>query len=145
MNFEQAVEKYKDFLDAHKQFYTRERARILEAVFAYQGHFSAEDLAFEMQKNGQPASRATLYRALAHLQDAGILTPVDLGHGHIHYEPPEGESPHEHISCVSCGHVFEAEMPELEKAIAREAKKQGFSAVHHSLRISGVCKNCRGL
>jgi Fur family ferric uptake transcriptional regulator len=145
MRLEEAVEKYKAFLSIHKQFYTKERARILEAVFDYKGHFSAEDLAFEMQKKGRPVSRATLYRSLAHMQDAGILSPVDLGHGHIHYEPPEDERPHEHISCVSCGHVFEARMPELEKAIAREAKKQGFSSVHHSLRISGVCRECRAV
>ena len=61
---------YTDYLKKNKMFFTKERAQLLEFIFAQKGHFSADELMFEMQKEEIKVSRATLYRSLSQLVDA---------------------------------------------------------------------------
>lgn len=143
MTFEEAEKKFREYLRAHDMFYTKERALILQAVFKAEDHFSADEMVFQMQQQGLKVSRATLYRALAHLNDAGILNEADFGHGHAHYEPPHQGIPHEHITCEKCGAVTEIPMPELEKALLKSALQAGFKHIHHHLRITGLCQKCQ--
>jgi len=49
---------------------------ILDAVLRKTALFEAEQLAIDLRQLGHRVSRATVYRTLAHLQDAGILKQV---------------------------------------------------------------------
>jgi len=143
MQFKEAEQKFRDYLRLQDMFYTKERALILEAVYNTVDHFSADELVFQMQQQGLKVSRATLYRALSHMNEAGILNQADFGHGHTHYEPPRQGEPHEHLTCEKCGFVIEVMIPELEKALRKAAVKAGFTQVHHHLRVTGICPKCQ--
>lgn len=143
MTKDQAEKSFRDYLRRHDMFYTKERALILEAVYNTDDHFSADELVFQMQQQGLKVSRATLYRALGHMNDAGILNQADFGHGHTHYEPPRMDEPHEHIACEKCGKISEVIIPDLEKILHKAAQKAGFSSVQHHLRMTGICKKCQ--
>src|SRR5438876_7724410 len=67
---------FRRYLHAQKLKFTPERAMILDAALRKSGLFEAEQLVDDLKKLGHQASRATLYRTLNHLQDAGILKQV---------------------------------------------------------------------
>jgi Fur family ferric uptake transcriptional regulator len=139
-SLEDAAQIYRDYLarQDQKMFYTKERAIILEAVLQQEGHFSVDELLFDMQKKTMRVSRATLYRSLSQLAAAGILTEADFGHGHTHYELL-GDEPHEHLVCRECGKVFEVVSEELNQAIKNLAASQGFVVQTHRTQIFGTC------
>ncbi|GHV13775.1 transcriptional repressor [Fibrobacterales bacterium] len=142
MTFDEAQKKYGEFLKSRGLLNTNQRGVILREALSTYGHFSAEDLTLQMLKKGLKASRATVYRTLSSMQEAGILDEVDLGHGHIHYESPKTKIHHEHITCEKCGSVCEIQIQNLESVVSDAAKKAKFTSVKYVIRISGVCEKC---
>ena len=140
--YEQAERRYRKFLSERKMFYTRERSLILEAVLKHQEHFSVDELLFDMQQQGMRVSRATLYRTLSQMADANILSSVDFGHGHAHYENTLRPS-HEHLVCKGCGKVVEVASPSFIQAVKDLAATEGFDVVSHKAQIFGICLNCK--
>src|SRR4051794_40158649 len=67
---------FRRYLHAQKLKFTPERAMMLDAVLRKEGLFEPEQLVEDLKKLGHRVSRATVYRTLAHLQDAGILKQV---------------------------------------------------------------------
>jgi Fur family ferric uptake transcriptional regulator len=138
---------YTDFLKKNKMFFTKERAQLLDFIFDQKGHFSADELMFEMQKRRAAAagdvkvSRATLYRSLSQMVDAGILSESDFGHGHTHYEVTVGTKPHVHLICTDTGDVKEVFSVKLEEALNDLAKKEGFKIKRYKIQVFGVSKN----
>ena len=118
MTLEEATAQYKSFLSKRNMLVTQERMLILQAIFERSDHFSAEDLLFYMQQDKLQVSRATLYRNLKLMAEAGILTEADFGHGHLHYEKVEKGKPHEHLVCRECGDITEVYSADLERFIA---------------------------
>ncbi|MCL2283944.1 MAG: transcriptional repressor [Fibromonadales bacterium] len=142
MNSENAIKIYKDFLKSKGLLYTQPREIVLKEAFSANWHFSADELTSQMHKNGINISRATVYRTLASMKEAGILNSVDFGHGHIHYEAPKTKKHHEHISCEKCGTVCEIEVENLTKTINSAAAKTRFKNIKYNIRISGICEKC---
>jgi Fe2+ or Zn2+ uptake regulation protein len=66
-------ERYDEFLTANGFTHTHEAARVVDAVFAWQGPFSGEDV---VGKFGSAVPRVTIYRTLTRMVDAGMLLPV---------------------------------------------------------------------
>src|SRR3954465_9846411 len=64
---------FRRYLHGEKLKFTPERAMILDAVLRKTGLFEAERLVQDLKELGHRVSRATAYRTLNHLQDAGIL------------------------------------------------------------------------
>lgn len=142
MQLAKAVQSYREFLSRQGMLFTKERLLILQSVFSRSDHFSADDLLFYMHGEGLEVSRATLYRNLKLLAQAGILVEADFGHGHIHYELASG-NPHEHLVCTDCGKVLEVNTAAFSEAVQSVADSQGFTVTHHLLKIFGRCADCR--
>lgn len=72
------IEKFREFLLTKGERLTRERSIIIEEVFAQHEHFDADDLIAKVarDKSGRRVSRATVYRALKLLEEAGLLRKV---------------------------------------------------------------------
>src|SRR4051812_42908627 len=62
---------FRRYLHAEKLKFTPERAMILDAVLRKTGLFEAEQLVADLKQIGHRVSRATVYRTMTHLQDAG--------------------------------------------------------------------------
>ena len=130
---------YANYLKKEKNFFTNERKVILNSIFEYgEGHFSTDELLFELQKSSKKVSRATLYRALKQLVGAGVLVEADFGHGHTHYEISVGHKHHIHLICSDSGTVKEVESPELEKVLQKIAKSENFNLKSHKIQLFGV-------
>jgi Fur family ferric uptake transcriptional regulator len=134
---------YTDFLKKNKMFFTKERTRLLDFILGQEGHFSADELLFAMQKADLKVSRATLYRSLSQMVEAGILSESDFGHGHTHYEIALGGKPHVHLICTDTGDVREVHSQKLEDALSELARKEGFKIKRYKIQVFGVSKNSR--
>lgn len=139
----EAREAYADYLKKNKMFFTKERTHLLDFIFEQKGHFSADELMFEVQKSGIKVSRATLYRSLNQLVEAGILSESDFGHGHTHYEVAIGSKPHVHLICTDSGDVREVFSQKLEDALNDLARKEGFKIKRYKIQVFGISKTSR--
>ena len=142
-NQEETIKVYKDFLKSKGLLYTQPRELILKEAMSALGHFSADELTLQMHKNGMNISRATVYRTLASMKEAGILSSVDFGHGHIHYEAKKTKKYHEHITCKKCNAIYEIQVENLAKVINAAGAKAKFTHIEYAIRISGVCEKCQ--
>ena len=135
--------RFEAFLRARGLRLTRERQKVLEAVFARHGHFDAEQLHVGIAAKGRATSRATVYRTLDLLVQAGLVRKTSLGDQHAHYEAARGNDHHDHLICLQCGKVLEFFHQGLEALQNRICSGRDFQPIHHSLQIFGLCATCR--
>ncbi len=134
---------YSEYLKKKKMFFTKERTQLLDFIFDQKGHFSADELMFEMQKREVKVSRATLYRSLSQMVDAGILSESDFGHGHTHYEITLGSKPHVHLVFMDTDDVKEVHSQKLEDVLNDLARKEGFKIKRYKIQLFGNSKSSR--
>jgi Fur family ferric uptake transcriptional regulator len=122
---------------------TGQRDLILEIFLRTEEHLSSEDLYWLVQKEDPAVGHTTVYRTLKLLTEAGLAREVRLGDGKTYYEHHYNHEHHDHMICTECGKVIEFFSPELEAMQDAMAEKYNFKPTHHSLRILGLCEECR--
>ena len=135
--------RFFDYLGQRKLRRTQERATILHELFTIRDHFDVESLLYKLRKKGHAVSRATIYRTLKHLLEAGLLRRVDLGRQRASYEPVLGHEHHEHLVCLACGKVVEFRASTMEHEQDRVCEEYRFKPVRHSYQILGYCEACQ--
>jgi Fe2+ or Zn2+ uptake regulation protein len=99
-------------------------------------------------KNTKGLAQSSAYRNLTVLENAGVVVRVITTDEWARFELSEDlTGHHHHMVCSVCGAVDDVRIPdsiehELDAALARVAKKQGFTMAHHRLDVVGVCKSC---
>ncbi len=85
-----------------------------------------------------------LYRCLASLEDAGILTHFYGSDGSRRYDPAdEFGVHHHHLICLSCSGVTRVEGCALGHELAAEADALGYVVSDHEVVLKGLCPDCR--
>jgi len=136
--FEPVCAVFRRYLHGQKLKFTPERAMILDAVLRQNGLFEAEKLLAELSKLGHRASRATTYRTLAHLQDAGILRQVFFDNKQSYYEVIAGRQTYDHLICVVSGRVVEFNSEKLRMLRDEICREHGFEPLSHQFHVFGV-------
>ncbi|MBI1336143.1 MAG: hypothetical protein GC164_04175 [Phycisphaera sp.] len=134
---------FRRFIKQQGLKFTSERAKILNAVLSKKGVFEAEELLYEMRQGNDRVSKATIYRTLKHLMEAGIITEVLLDSRQSHYELTFGKKPTGHLVCVETGKVVEIPSPWLEPVRDRICKEHGFEPLSHRFVIYGLSPEAR--
>ena len=98
---------FRQFLKRQGLKFTSERAQVLDVVLAKKGVFEAEQLLEEIRASGYHVSKATIYRTLKHLLEAGIINEVLIDSRQAHYELSFGRQPTGHLVCVRTGKIIE--------------------------------------
>jgi Fur family transcriptional regulator, ferric uptake regulator len=111
---------------------------ILDATLRQNGLFEADQLASDLKQLGHRVSRATVYRTLSHLHDAGILKQVFFDHKQSHYEVIAGRGAHDYLICVETGRVIEFSSDKLKKLRDEICREHGFDPVSHQFHIYGI-------
>ena len=122
---------------------TPQRRAVLEVIAAHGGHLTAEDIYREAQQLKPGISLATIYRALAALEQAGLIQHSfsDRGHDRSRFEP-SGAPEHFHFTCLGCGKIIEFESRQV-KIIQRELGEQHGAVVTQAcMCMSGYCLEC---
>jgi Fur family ferric uptake transcriptional regulator len=119
------------------------RERILGVFLKHEGHLSADDLVALIHREDSRISRATVYRTLQWMVDAGVARKVDFGEGRFRFEHSYRHPRHFHLICKSCGRSFEFLSSDIEGLIEEIASARGFAARQSVLQIYGTCEECR--
>src|SRR6185503_3446799 len=94
-----------------------------------------------LKRNNFRVSRATVYRTLNKLVDAGMLRRLEIG-PRMFYEHDYGYPQHEHLVCQKCGKMIEFQDPTLETIIADVCRQHNFQQSGHTFIIRGTCLDC---
>lgn len=122
---------------------TPSRLVILEEIYRRHDHFDAEDLFLELERNGMGISRASVYRTMPILLEAGLIRELKTEGTRKRYEHVLGHSHHEHIICAECGRIIEYEDADLEERIRKVCESKNVELVSHQVLIVGICQDCK--
>lgn len=136
--YEPVCALFRRYLHGEKLKFTPERAMILDAVLQQEGLFEAERLADGLKRLGHRVSRATVYRTLGHLHDAGILKQVFFDNRQSYYEVIAGRGTHDFLICVQTGEVIEFDSDKLRQLRDAICAEHGFEPLSHQFHIFGV-------
>ncbi len=124
--------------------YTNQRRRLVE-LLAEAGHpVSIPDILAP----GSDLKQSSVYRNLADLLQAGVVSRVTTDEEFGRYELAEDLiGHHHHLVCSRCGKMRDVDVPPdlertLDRALDRIAKRAGFARVSHRLDLVGLCADC---
>lgn len=152
---------------------TPARSAVLQVIDAgdrADEHLTAEQVGARVAGIDPSIHRATVYRTLTSLTDAGLLSHVHLGGSATVYhlvEPPSGELGkaadedevyavgrasadeshphalgHAHVQCVSCGKVVDVPPDALDGVATRLRAELGFRLDTSHAALLGRCADC---
>lgn len=115
---------------------TKARRTLLEDLHAHGGRITAEELA----ERHDDIDTATVYRALAHFEEVGVVEHVHLGHGPAAYRWA-GERTIAAV-CEVCGAVTDIPVAELDDLRQRLQDRYGVSLALGHFALSVRCSSC---
>jgi Fur family ferric uptake transcriptional regulator len=119
------------------------REQIVNVFLRQEGHLSADDLFDLIRNDDHRISRATVYRTLQWMVDAGIARKVDFGEGRFRFEHSYRQPRHFHLICKSCHRSFEFLSSDIEVLVEEVATARGFTPSQSVVQIYGTCEECR--
>ena len=119
------------------------REQIVDVFLRQDGHLSADDLVDLIRKQDRRISRATVYRTLQWMVDAGIARKVDFGEGRSRFEHSYRQPRHFHLICKECHKSFEFLSSDIEAVVTEVAAARNFTPSQSVLQIYGACEECR--
>jgi Fur family transcriptional regulator, ferric uptake regulator len=134
---------FQKFLRARGLKLTVQRQAILDRAIELRKHFGAEDLYESLRQDTRGISKATVYRTIALLVEAGLLDEHDFERGHKLYERASPRAHHDHLICLACGRIVEFHDEQIERIQEQVARTHEFEMVSHTHQIFGVCPRCR--
>src|SRR6266478_3555051 len=136
--YEPVCAVFRRYLHKTKLKFTPERAMILDAVLRKEGLFEPEGLIEHLKSLGHRVSRATVYRTLSHLQDAGILKQVFFDNRQSYYEVIAGRQTHDYLICMATGKVIEFNSEKLKALRDEICRQNGYDPLAHRFQIFGL-------
>jgi Fur family ferric uptake transcriptional regulator len=140
------VQSTAEFVETHRPAGGRrsgKRDAIVSAFLRQQGHLSADEFVDLLRKEDARISRATVYRTLLWMVDAGIARRVDFGNGHFKFETTYRHPRHFHLICRSCHQSFEFLSSDVETLLEEVAAARGFEPGQTVVQIYGTCEACQ--
>src|SRR5438067_6787142 len=119
------------------------REQILGAFLEQEGHLSAEDLCGLVRRRFPGIGRATVYRTLQWMVDAGMARKVDFGEGRSRFEPTYRHPRHFHLICQQCHRSSEFLSSDVEGMVEEIASARHFATSQTLVQIYGICEECR--
>jgi len=115
--------------------YTPERARILDAIIRIDDIFDAETLQRALSAGGHDVSKATVYRTLKLLQDAGIIQQLMIDPEQSRWQLVYGRSPRAVLIRVDTDEITPIDLPGLDELCRRACADRGLRLEGRRLHI----------
>jgi Fur family transcriptional regulator, ferric uptake regulator len=132
-------ERFRSLLSSKGIRVTDQRVSVLRALARRQTQVTFPELVEELSPRG--LDRATVYRNLTGMAEAGILIRTQLADGVARYELPQWggslHAEHLHLVCVDCGNV--SCLPASAVSLHGEAKRRVTE-----VQLRGHCASCVG-
>ena len=117
---------------------TEPRRSVLSLLDRKEEGFSAEEICKELQGVG----RATVYRTIKLLLEAGVVCKLVLPDGGSKYSLARVEH-HHHTVCVTCGTVGEFRDVTIERLMRTIGDDISGQIVGHRMEFYIICQSCR--
>ena len=117
---------------------TEPRRSVLALLDRKEEGFSAEEICKELQGVG----RATVYRTIKLLLEAGVVCKLVLPDGGSKYSLARVEH-HHHTVCVTCGTVGEFRDVTIERLMRTIGDDISGQIVGHRMEFYIICQSCR--
>ena len=141
MNKRTAHNRYTEYLRSQGKNITPERLEILDEVLQQRSHFKIDDIILKVASSENKISRATVYRSIRTIEDAGLIKYLRSINDEKVYEVVKEH--HDHMICEKCGKIIEFHDTEIEDRQDAICEAQGFTPKRHTMKIFGVCEECR--
>ena len=116
---------------------TEQRRLIYDIVMQACNHPTAEEIFLEAKQKRPSIAMGTVYRNLGILSENGEILHIPIIDGPDRYD--KTLSPHEHMTCIRCGCVVDAEIGSLSEHL-RELSVLDIRS--YELNLKGICPNC---
>ena len=123
---------------------TRQRIAVARALAGCDEFQSAQSLHEAMRQAGESVGLTTVYRHLQVLSEDGQLDTIRDAGGETLYRRCRSEAHHHHLICRQCGTSVEVEGRMVEQWAEKVAAEAGFTAMDHTVELSGLCPRCTG-
>ncbi|MBN2579959.1 MAG: transcriptional repressor [Pirellulales bacterium] len=120
---------------------TLQRQVILEELRKLKNHPTASALHVLVQKRLPKISLGTIYRNLEYLSQIGAIQKLSISGGEARFDAVI--EPHQHVRCINCGRVDDADCPPLIIPQDYPQDMRGYQILGHRLEFFGICPECR--
>jgi Fur family transcriptional regulator, ferric uptake regulator len=121
---------------------TPQRLQVLQVIKSYGQHITAEAIHAAILPQQPYLDIATVYRTLQWLQSVGLVAPISMGDGKLHFEYHRPGDHHHHLLCQQCG--GQIQIPDdLFTALKDDLRQRfGFILQADHLALPGRCAAC---
>jgi len=105
-------------------------------------HLTAEEIFMQLSQSGEEVGLATVYRVLTQFEQAGLVRRHFFDGGQSMFELDQGDQ-HDHIICVSCGHIDEFSHDRIQEKLEKIAEDLGYELRDSRTFLYGLCSECR--
>lgn len=138
-------DKFREYLETQGMRLTQEREIIVREIFADHEHFDTDKIVARLTRSrtdGRRVSRATVYRTIGFLENAGLIRKVARSNDREVYEHDYGYPQHDHFICEKCDSLIEFRNEQISAHLEAIAAEHGFRMTGHRLEVHGICAQC---
>ncbi len=138
------MEKYLAVLKEHHFKITPRRKAVLELFLRQKRYLGPYEIKQMLGKASLEVGLPSVYRILEELEGAGVLIKIEHSSRRLYYilcRKPHID--HHHFVCSKCNKVEEVEFCNFSEISSFIEEKLNAKVQHHSLRIEGLCSQCR--
>ena len=121
---------------------TRQRVLVADHLAAAGRQLTADELFRAIRRVEPTIGRATVFRTVERLVDAGVARRLELD-GHVYAYVACRPAHHHHLSCTRCGRVEDIDEAYVRPIADRLADDLGFELDDARLDFYGRCARCR--
>jgi len=129
-------------LEAMGHRLTEPRRQLICLLASRRSHFTADELWQEGRRQGLSTGRATVFRTLELLAQAGLLDRIHAEDGSRRYAVCAAGH-HHHFVCTACGAVVALSGCGLGPQLQALSRDFNFQVEGHHLEFYGRCERCR--
>jgi Fur family transcriptional regulator, ferric uptake regulator len=129
-------------LSAAGERVTRQRLIVADALVRAGRQLTAGELYHRVREAKPSLGRATVFRTLERLVEAGVARRLERD-GHVYAYIACEPTHHHHLSCSSCGRVEEIPESWVRPIAARASRQLDFEIDDARLDFYGRCAECR--
>ena len=119
------------------------RRQVLELLWERRRPTGAYELIEALKRRqARQVAPPTVYRALEFLMSQGIVAKVESRNAYVPCLHPERSHDCLLFICAGCGASTELEDSRIERLLAEDAAKLGFSMTRRVLEVAGTCGSC---
>ena len=118
------------------------RRRVLALVWRSHEPIGAYAILRALRRRGRVDAPPIVYRALEFLLNHGLIHRIESRSAYVGCAKPGSAHAGQFMICSKCGATAELNDKRIGLAVARGAKRLGFSIERQTIEITGLCPRC---